>query len=115
MKPRHAWRLVPFLVLAVLMGAARLGSRSLTGDMAAAAAAYLDSLTPELRARASAPFEGPRRTDWHFVPRNRTGVTFGQMTEPQRIAARGLMRSVLSSTGLLKADAVMSLDSVLHE
>ncbi len=116
MKPRPVWRLMPFLVLPVLgLGAVRLGSGSLTGDMGSAAAAYLNSLSPELRARASVPFDVPVRTDWHYVPRNRTGVTFGQMTEPQRIAARKLLRAALSSKGLLKADAIMSLDSVLRE
>ncbi len=114
MKVRPVLRLMPFLVLAVLgLGAARLVS--LTADMAAAAADYLNSLSPELRARASVPFDGPGRTDWHYVPRSRTGVTFGQMTEPQRIAARNLMRAALSSRGLLKADAIMSLDTVLRE
>ncbi len=115
MNPRYALQAMPFLVLAVLsLGAARLGSMSVTADMSAAAAAYLNALTPELRARASAPFDGPRRTDWHYVPRDRAGVTFGQMSEPQRIAARNLMRAALSSKGLLKADAIMSLDNVLR-
>lgn len=105
---------MPFLVLAVLVaGAARLGS--IATDMSVAAAAYLNSLSPELRARASVPFDGPGRTDWHYVPRSRAGVTFGQMSESQRIAARNLMRAALSSKGLLKADAIMSLDTVLRE
>lgn len=116
MKPPSAWRFVLFLALAALgLGAAHLGSLSLAGDMAVAARAYLDSLSPELRSRASLPFESPRRTDWHFVPRERAGVTFGQMTEPQRIAARNLMRAALSAQGMLKADAIMSLDAVLRE
>lgn len=115
MKPRPAWTAVPFLVLAMLgLGAARLGSNSVVSDMGAAAAAYLNAMTPELRMRACAPFDGPGRMDWHYVPRDRAGVTFGQMSEPQRIAARNLMRAALSSKGLLKADAIMSLDSVLR-
>lgn len=83
--------------------------------MAAAAEAWLDSLGPDRRAKASQEFDGPARTDWHFVPRMRPGVTFGEMSDEQRRAARALLRSALSAQGVFKVDAIMALDGVLRE
>jgi hypothetical protein len=86
-----------------------------TRDMAAAASAFLDALTPELRARASVPLNDKAREDWHYVPRERAGVEFGAMTDHQRMAARALLRSVLSSRGMNKVEQIMLLDAVLRE
>lgn len=108
--------LVPFLLLAALgLGAAKLGRTSPAGDIAAAAGAFLDSLSPELRAAAARSFDDPARLDWHFVPRGRPGVTFAQMDAGQRTAARNLLRAALSSRGVLKAEGIMALDGVLRE
>src|SRR4051812_18046088 len=44
-------------------------------DMAAAARKFLDSLTPEQRAKATFEFNSDQREDWYFVPRVRKGLT----------------------------------------
>jgi hypothetical protein len=79
------------------------------------AAAFLASLDPALRASASIAFDDRARKDWHFVPRTRPGVTFAQLTDAQRVAARRLVRSALSARGMLKVESVMDLDAVLRE
>jgi hypothetical protein len=96
-------------------GAARLAQRSPATDMAHALERFLAALTPELRAKASLKFDDPARTDWHFVPRSRPGVTFGELTDAQRSAARDLLRSALSPRGMLKAEGIMALDAVLRD
>lgn len=83
--------------------------------MAAAAAKFLDTLTPELRAKAALPFADEGRLDWHFVPRARIGVAFKAMDDTQRIAARELVRSALSSSGANKVEEIMALETVLRE
>jgi hypothetical protein len=80
-----------------------------------AAQHFLDALRPALRERAALPFESPARTDWHFVPRDRAGVTLKEMNDEERRAAHGLLRAALSTRGYLKADAVMQLDAVLRD
>lgn len=88
-------------------------------EIAAAASAFLDSLSssPDLRARAFVPdLSDPRRTDWHFVPRTSpTGVSFADLSDSQKIAARNLLRSALSSQGLAKVEQIMQLESVLRD
>jgi hypothetical protein len=83
--------------------------------MAGAARRLLDALPQERRARCRQEFDGPARMDWHFVPRTRPGVQLGETSDAQRIAARDLLRSVLSSQGALKAEAIMALDGVLRD
>jgi hypothetical protein len=83
--------------------------------MAAAAASFLDSLTPELREKAAFAFDSNQREDWHYVPRRAPGLEFSEMNEPQKIAARTLMRSTLSSHGTNKVEQIMLLDSVLRD
>src|SRR5690606_19093335 len=56
----------------------------------------------------------PERTDWHFVPKDRIGVKWGDMNIEQRRAAHNLLRTALSSQGYLKATTIMSLESELR-
>lgn len=83
--------------------------------LAAAAQHFLGSLRPALHERAALAFEDAARTDWHFVPRDRAGVTLKEMNDEERRAAHALLRATLSTRGYLKADAVMQLDAVLRE
>lgn len=89
--------------------------RTPAADMAAAATAFLDSLTPQLRARAALPFDDASREDWHYIPRHTAGVEFSEMNDAQRLAARNLMRAALSSRGMNKVEEIMQLDAVLRE
>lgn len=113
---RHAptiW--LALLILACAAGAERISSQSPARGMAEAAAKFLDSLTPELRAKAALPWNDKAREDWHYVPRARAGIEFSEMSENQRMAARDLMRSALSLRGMNKAEEIMLLDAVLRE
>ena len=86
-------------------------------DVEAAARAFLASLSPAQRARASFPFGGAERTRWHWtvptsVPRN--GLPLGQMSIRQRRVARALLRASTSRAGYGKALDIMSLQGVLQ-
>ncbi len=83
--------------------------------MAEAASAFLTSLTPELRARASIPFDDSERRNWHYVPRERRGVRTGELSSEQRAALDALLSSALSEQGLEKVEGVFALELLLFE
>ncbi len=83
--------------------------------MAKAADAFLATLDPPKRAKASLPFDSAERLDWYFVPRERQGVPIKQMSSDERRAALALLRSGLSDRGFTKVDAILHLEEVLYE
>jgi hypothetical protein len=85
-----------------------------TEEMRVAAIEWLAMLNDELREKATDDFAAPERTDWQFVPMERGGVSFKEMTLPQRRAARALLESALSDQGYLKVTTIMSLEGVLR-
>ncbi len=88
-----------------------------TPELAAAAQAFLGSLEPGVRGRATFPFAGPERTRWHWtvpasVPRN--GLPLGDLTAEQRGLALQLLRRSTSAAGYRKALHIMALQGVLQ-
>lgn len=81
--------------------------------MANAANNLLAALTPEQQAKATYAFTDDERFDWHFIPKPRKGLPFGEMTPAQQRLAHGLLSSGLSSRGYVKAVTIMSLEDVL--
>jgi Protein of unknown function (DUF3500) len=83
--------------------------------MTNAARAFIASLTPELRARASFPFTDDERLNWHFIPKARKGVPLRDMSTDQKQLASALLAAGLSQQGVIKAHTIMSLDAILKE
>lgn len=119
MKPRYSWQVagnvfrVAFVVLTLGMAPARSGPTS--DDMAETATRFLASLEPEQKAKAQFTWKSEERFNWHFIPKERHGLTFKEMTPPQRQLAQALMASGLSQRGFIKATTIMSLEQVLQE
>ena len=104
------------LALAVVQFCASTARAHLAADeMAAAAAKFLGSLTPDQKAKATFEFKGEDRLDWHFIPKERKGLTIKEMSADQRKLAHALLRSGLSSEGYSKATNIMSLESILAD
>jgi hypothetical protein len=82
--------------------------------MREAVLAWRETLGPKLTQQAIFEFDGPERTDWHFVPKDRVGVKWNDMNLEQRRAAHNLLRTALSSQGYFKATAIMSLENELR-
>lgn len=82
-------------------------------DMANAANALLATLDAKQKDAALYPFKDEHRHDWHFVPKERTGLLLKTMTPEQRLMANALLASGLSSRGLVKVNTIMSLEQVL--
>ena len=98
------------------LGVAYTAEKS-AASMADAATKFLASLTPEQRQQAAFAFDSDERLKWHFIPTEmfpRNGLIVGEMTEPQRKLAHGLLQSGLSQRGYMTATAIMELETVLN-
>jgi uncharacterized protein DUF3500 len=82
--------------------------------MAAAATAFLASLSADGRRRAVFAFDDKERFNWHYVPRQREGLPFKDMSLAARTAAHELMKASLSGAGYDKATNVIRLEGVLR-
>jgi hypothetical protein len=82
-------------------------------DMAGAATAFWNSLTPEQQKTAHYEVKDEERFDWHFIPKPRKGLTIKAMDSAQRALAYALLSSGLSHHGFAQALTIMSLDQVL--
>jgi hypothetical protein len=82
--------------------------------MADAAKAFLDTLTPEQRARAVFDVADAERFEWHYIPKPRKGLPLKDMTPTQKHLAHALLSAGLSQQGYIKAVTIMSLDDVLR-
>ena len=107
-------RLAPAICAGALRGAA-YERTSQHGVMTNAAKAYLNALSPELRARSIFPFDSDERLNWHFVPLERKGVALREMTSAQKHLAEALLSAGLSQQGIIKAHTIMSLDQILKD
>ena len=97
---------------AITVSAQRSGPEARMTD---AARAFLASLTPEQKAKATFAFTDDERLNWHFIPRERKGMPLKQMTEPQRKAALALLKTSLSDKGYDQTALIRDLEIVLKE
>src|SRR5712671_3762266 len=73
----------PFLVLTgICLLALPAAGHSPAQEMSATANNFTASLTPQQRAKAVFEFKDDERFDWHFIPKPRKGLPFGEMTTP---------------------------------
>ncbi len=81
--------------------------------MSTAATAFLNSLNAEQKAKAVFSFNDEERLNWHFIPRERKGLSYRLMTGEQRPLAMALLASSLSQQGYIKTTSIMSLEEIL--
>lgn len=107
------------MLIPVFLGVAAVAwaqsSANPVAEMAAAAQRFLNALSAEHRAAAVIPFDDAERQNWHYIPRDRHGVSMKQLTPEQRELGSALLRSGLSEDGVRKADGIRRLDRVLFE
>lgn len=76
---------------------------------------FLALLDEEQKEKACYGYDDDERFDWHFVPRERNGISFNDLNEKQRQAALTLLKAYLSDQGFQKANNIMALENVLRE
>src|SRR5260370_28840397 len=74
---------------------------------------FLVALDLAQRDKASFPFDTDERMNWHFIPKERKGLSLREMTPYQKHLASALLAAGLSQTGYIKAVTIMSLEDVL--
>lgn len=84
-------------------------------DMTAAASNLLATLSDEQRAKAAFAWNDEERFNWHFIPKERKGLTLKELTPAQHHLAYALLNSGLSQRGFAKATTIMSLEQILQE
>lgn len=76
---------------------------------------FLSLLDKNLSGKVQFDFNDNERFNWHFVPRDRQGVSIHDLGAEQRKAAFLLLQSSLSQQGYLKATGIVELESILRE
>jgi hypothetical protein len=111
-------RLTPRVLLAVLglfVLASLARAHAPATDMFGAAQKLLGTLNAEQKKQALYPLTDKERENWFFTPVPRQGLPLKQMTEAQRPLALALLRTGLGQRGLVRAEAIMSMELVLKE
>src|SRR5262245_9205899 len=96
--------------------------KSSAGKMQVAAAKFLQSLSPDLKKKATFAFTDEHRTKWYFTPQQdkdkkytRKGVRLEELTADQKAAALGLLKTGLSARGYEQATTILSLENLLAD
>lgn len=84
-------------------------------DVVDAANHLLAALSPDQAAKARFEMSSEERVNWHFIPKERKGLTMKDMNPAQQRLAFGLLGSTLSQRGFLKATTIMSMEQILLE
>ncbi|MEO2030852.1 MAG: DUF3500 domain-containing protein [Planctomycetaceae bacterium] len=82
--------------------------------MAAAASAYLDSLSDDQKALTQFDFDDAERVNWHFIPRDRQGLGLWDLDGSALTSAEALVATGLTTAGYQKSLEVRSLEEVLY-
>jgi hypothetical protein len=79
-----------------------------------AARQFLATLPPELRKLVTFPATSPERLAWHYVPKDRIGVSMLHLNNVQSEELGPLLSSALSPEGLLTARDVIKHENILR-
>ena len=105
----------PLVALFVLLFASAAHAQAVAAKMRASVERALATMPEKTRAQAMRPFEDRDRTDWHYTPRSRNGVSLKEMDKPEREAVHSLLRTALSASGYRKVVNIIELEIVLRE
>ena len=95
------------------LGAA--GHDKTSDTMASAANNLLASLEADQRTTVMLDMGAAERVDWHFIPKERKGLSMLDMSPDQHHLLHALLSASLSRTGYGKTATVMSLEAVLRK
>ncbi|MFD1002328.1 DUF3500 domain-containing protein [Ohtaekwangia kribbensis] len=76
---------------------------------------FLLTLSPALKSKVQYTWDNDERHNWHFVPKDRNGISLHDLSEKQRAAAFALLKASLSSQGYQKATGILALEKILQQ
>ena len=91
---------------------AQTNGASVRGGMSATAQKFLETLSEQQKAKAQFSYDDSERYDWHYIPKERKGITLGELNDDQRKAAMNLLHTGLSDTGYNKTVAIITLQTI---
>ncbi len=103
------------LALVASIGWTAAAARNIAGEMEVRARHFLASLDADQKARTLIGFGEEERLNWHFIPRERMGLPYGDFTPAQRRLADLLLASGLSHEGISKSLGIIFLEQILYE
>lgn len=89
-------------------------AREPAADVAEAATAWLDALTPLQRRAAATALADPVRMVWGFVPAQYPGARLGDFDDEARTAFTALLHAVLADRAVSTVEAIVALEDVLR-
>src|SRR5687768_6004914 len=105
-----------FIVVLAATGAGPVSADAgIAARMRAAAQAMVASVDAGKRSKLVLGFASERRTDWHYTPRSRPGLSFAELDSAQRESVHRLLRTALTATGHRKVTNIIELELVLRE
>ena len=104
-------------IAAVLLvfGVSRSSGHEVAKEIFEAAEILIKSLDDKQRTVLVRPFDHELRTDWQFVPMERTGLSFAKLKPHQSLLALSLLQTPLSHRGFSQSLQIMTLEQVLHD
>ena len=81
--------------------------------MVGAAKNLIASLDEDGKAKALFALKDEERQNWHFIPRERKGLSMKEMTPEQRLLTWALLSTGMSNSGYAKSLTIMSLEKIL--
>ena len=98
-----------------VLSAALTRAHEVPAEMVVAANSLLATFNAEQKKQATYPLTDAERENWNFVPIERKGLPFKQMSAEQQALGLALLRTGLSHAGMARAHAIMQLEFVLKE
>ena len=110
-----AARLRILVVACALACAPARADPAAAAKMRSAAQAMLASVDTAGREKLALAFDDEKRTDWHYTPRSRPGLSFADLSAAQRDNVHRLLRTALTAAGHRKVVNIIELELVLRE
>lgn len=76
---------------------------------------FLSTLSSTLKSKVQYTWDDQERHNWHFVPKDRNGISLHDLNDKQRTAAFALLKASLSSQGYQKATGILALEKILQQ
>lgn len=110
------WMVLVLLAVPLLLGLAWTATDDpVATDMEKSAGRFLRALDADGRAQTTIDFTDDERYNFHYIPRDRKGLPYKEMTPAQRKLAHSFLASGLSHHGMGRALDIMYLDQILFE
>lgn len=107
--------LFPLFAFLALLSLASASERIAATELATSATAFLELLEESQTSKATFPFESENRTDWHFFPKNRRGLSLRDLDETQTKLLWKFLEAALSESGIEKTRGVIEAERILWE